>query len=559
MLAIVQFPIADARVFAGAQRLRKPVWRALQESVDFVPRFGGARTRSAFHYVPSAWRDDAQYVGAHHAIRMRGVAQKILSGSTSQAGRPRTFWAYRPATPATDLHFTPAFRRLLFDGVALTRIEIGFWVIGDVRLEGNGLLGLVRDVLDLQTEVAEAATAPDLRAAKSPSAGFGRLGDQGNRIARLLWYATTPGQTAVDGGEASASSTDMEKSALLQPTVPVVFVDDTMHAEQLARRMTPLQIVASELGEPTIAGFPARASVVPGEHTGAAALAFTTVKYRERRFAAWLVSSQRQATAQPDAEVRNLRICLMRLHATRQILYELRRMSIAGVVDPRSSTDGAPSFNAYVKSLARQVLTPDAFGTNQAELNRVLSLYDLGVGSSERQRIETAFLGVDIDSQVMARVNEAVRTNSESRAVEHVIFNFYDMRRTVTHQTTNVTASGQGSSIVIHELNQVAGNYLRESKEVAEAVKREELKTALDALHAQVTELAGRLPPGPDQEAAARKLKQVTEEAAAPNPDKDMLKVTGKGLIEAAKTVAEMVGPVTKAVTGLLALFGLVI
>jgi hypothetical protein len=39
-------------------------------------------------------------------------------------------------------------------------------------------------------------------------------------------------------------------------------------------------------------------------------------------------------------------------------------------------------------------------------------------------------------------------------------------------------------------------------------------------------------------------------EAAAGKPDLEVMKVTGKGLIEAAQTVAEMVGPVSAAVKG---------
>jgi hypothetical protein len=121
---------------------------------------------------------------------------------------------------------------------------------------------------------------------------------------------------------------------------------------------------------------------------------------------------------------------------------------------------------------------------------------------------------------VAERVNRAVHTETDSRAIEYFV---YVDRRQIVSQNVNVTASGQGASIVIHEINQVAGNYLRESKAMGEDVKRDDLKKALEALHEQVTALAGRLPPGPQQEAAARKLKQVTERPRRRSPARAVL------------------------------------
>jgi hypothetical protein len=97
-----------------------------------------------------------------------------------------------------------------------------------------------------------------------------------------------------------------------------------------------------------------------------------------------VASDQPTDTGRPIAEVRDLRICLMRLHAARQVLLELRRLSIAGLIKAVPAGAQGTSLNSYLKALARQVLTPEAFGTNQAELNRILSLYDLGGSEGTR-------------------------------------------------------------------------------------------------------------------------------------------------------------------------------
>ena len=56
----------------------------------------------------------------------------------------------------------------------------------------------------------------------------------------------------------------------------------------------------------------------------------------------------------------------------------------------------------------------------------------------------------------------------------------------------------------------------------------------------------------------ARDLGTFTQEATSENAREGILKVTGEGLIQAAKTVAEMTAPVTTAVTAILNLLGYV-
>jgi hypothetical protein len=213
---------------------------------------------------------------------MRGVAHKVLTDGplgVSRSGKPRSFWAYRPANPATDVCFTPAFRRLLFDGVALTRVEIGFWVLGREKLEGDRTIALIRDLLDLETDVwspgtSAPASAGDKDAVTPSPLARGparRLGDQARSLARLIEYVTTPAQEK--DGTSSAPCGRSHGAGLLQPTPPVVFIDESMSALQLFRPHTAVHAVASELGEPEIVSFPSRQR---RRRTQGRGLAFTT-------------------------------------------------------------------------------------------------------------------------------------------------------------------------------------------------------------------------------------------------------------------------------------------
>jgi hypothetical protein len=220
MLIIVQFPIADGRLFRGFDRHTLPLWNTLKEDKDFIQRFGGARVQRDFETMPSAWRDDAQYVSARWAIRLVGTVEKRnLSDIGATAPRQQPFWVYRPENAATDFCFTPAFRRLFSDGIGLTRIDIGFWVFGgNHAISGTDVLYLVRDVLELETEVQQL----------TGSAERNHLRHQAGPL-KTLYYLST--RTITSAGK------DQElEASLVHHGVPVVFVDDRMRFSDMPRK-----------------------------------------------------------------------------------------------------------------------------------------------------------------------------------------------------------------------------------------------------------------------------------------------------------------------------------
>lgn len=88
--------------------------------------------------------------------------------------------------------------------------------------------------------------------------------------------------------------------------------------------------------------------------------------------------------------------------------------------------------------------------------------------------------------------------------------------------------------------------------------ERAELRAALEELHKNVepvlVELTKTNPE--DAEKAAKRLDQFVEAVKEEKPDKDFLQVTSKGLIDAAKTVAAMAGPIIGTVGKLRGLLG---
>jgi hypothetical protein len=82
------------------------------------------------------------------------------------------------------------------------------------------------------------------------------------------------------------------------------------------------------------------------------------------------------------------------------------------------------------------------------------------------------------------------------------------------------------------------------------------VRDLLRELVGQVARLCEKLE-GPKAQATSGSLESFVKEVTAPHPSEDWLRITGKGLIEAAKTVAELAAPVATAVSSVLKLFGI--
>jgi hypothetical protein len=111
-----------------------------------------------------------------------------------------------------------------------------------------------------------------------------------------------------------------------------------------------------------------------------------------------------------------------------------------------------------------------------------------------------------------------------------------------------------GNVSVTGDFNVVTAQNIRDSFNKASGPGvADELKEKLQALTIEVGKLATKLPPD-DAEKVSRDLHTLASEATSKAPRKAWYELSGQGLIEAAKTVAAMAGPVTKAVKAVLSL-----
>lgn len=125
----------------------------------------------------------------------------------------------------------------------------------------------------------------------------------------------------------------------------------------------------------------------------------------------------------------------------------------------------------------------------------------------------------------------------------------------VENYNQNITNSQIGGSVI----NKIDAERIDNSFNTFNGTNpKEDLKNAVAVLHEEVKSLVAKLPQdSPQKEEVLTNLETFTEQTSKKKPLGDVLKVTGKGLVEAAKTVAEMVGPISTAVMGVLKIFGL--
>lgn len=537
MLAVVQFPLVDVRAFgSGPPRRVRPVpWTALQRGQSFVPGFGCAGVQRPFEDVPAPWRDDSQYVHAAGGVRLRGQAVRCdLPAGLPTPDVNTKCWAYRAPAPASGAMFLPAFRRLHADGIAMARVDIGFWVLGGGPLQGDDTLRVVRDLLSLQAEV----TRP------TPS-GRRTLRTLGKPLAQGYEQATRRQRRHDPPPDAPAepAAADVRAGAL------AVFLDDLTGTQNLPRRPEWLRPFAEHLGMPDMQAWPDEATPAPADATGGVGLAHTVLAQDRQRVAVWMVGGPRPPGA-PAPTGAGLHPCLMRLHAMRQTLSMLLTMSAAGRIGHRDAEPGTDAFTTYLQALATQVLRPSAYGQHQDALQRIVSLYDLADDGQQRGQLEAALEQLPLQRDIRSRILAACAPSATSALRPHYVI----QEVTVNHNEQTITISPTGgSSVSLGDVNQAGGNVNTQLAAPDPAA----LQAALLVLQQQVDALSAKLAGTPAQQQAARRLKQLTEEASAPDPDPEVLKVTGKGLVEAAKAVAEMVGPIGTAVAGVLSIFKL--
>ncbi|OOG25395.1 hypothetical protein B1C78_06675 [Thioalkalivibrio denitrificans] len=502
MLLALQFPFADARPFLnqGPARLSAPAWPIPIPQNEFVRGFGAVRSRARGAPVGGVFSQDFYFAGSKAAIKLPGLGDAPVG------------------PPAAGLRLRGAFRRFFCDGGAVSRVEIGLGLEGAFAVDGDGLLGAIRDVLRLPTAVKQLDGMPQ----RQP------LGRQGAALAKL--YA-----------QATSHTTDLTK-----PMAPANFVWPGFPVVVVEYEIDP----ASGLAELT--SVPARSDLIQPDKVGGLTVAHLTLAMDGRNIGIWLIGHTRQ-----DADAaRRLRLCVLRLHAEQQALGQMLRWMAKGTIQYQPHTPTADRLEEYLNQATHTIFQKARNGVEQISLRNIMAAYDWVMSPSERavllQQLEQARRQVRLKLERFTQLQGGEPRQMYVEIAGNITGGNLTIMGTGPQQTVNIDY-GQGNTF---NGDAIAAGYIKDSFNIASGAGDNKLQDALTELTKTVAEMAQKLD-ADQQRQATRKLKALTEEATDPNPDKSALKFNGKGLIEAAKTVAEMVGPVTTAVKGVLALLGI--
>jgi TIR domain len=319
MLFQLQFPICDGRAFQpGATRLSDPSWPLPIPGTQFVRYFGPVQRRR--RGGQEGYPDEVFYCAAARALRFDRL-------------ECRSFNRTRTLKPSA------AFRRLMCDGGAVCRLEVG--VTTDSRSADTGPLDVVaavNDLLDLPVHVARYRDVPrDVRlwAAAKP-------------LAELYAGATTPNKTPTP-----------KDHGLVVPG-------------ELA--------VICEYDEDSLGPLPGYARSIDPAHVGGVGLAWLSLEYHGRAIGVWLLN----AKGVDAATARRLRLGLMRVHAECQVLKRVLGFILKGSIQyTRGSAQGA-ALETYLNTATRLLSEQQRNGFAQPPIREAVAAYTTLASAEER-------------------------------------------------------------------------------------------------------------------------------------------------------------------------------
>jgi hypothetical protein len=485
MFVVVQFPLVDGRAFASQSgRIDRPDWLAptipeLLAHRDFVRGFGRLANRR--EEAKAAWIDEDFFAYANRAVKFPALRQHRVDSDGAQ-------WSVNCS-----------FRRLLSDGEAVVRLEIGFHVSAGGYGGSQWAEPIVSQLLGLPTVVP--GGSPDRAAAKD-------LVLLGPSIARRYARATTrhrcdPAVTLVAAGE-------------------------------------PIVVVMTHDRDPA----PPWAELIPAAGTGTERhdpLCLTSTPTPHGAIETWyLIGPYGQ-------EGRAVRLALLRQHAQEEALDRILRWTAVGALTYVPQTPDGDRIEEYIND-ATNVVNRDSYrgvdyGPLREALDKATSTERRSIQARRRERLDG----------MRRQVRQKAERFLAEREARKPTMNIYGGVIVGDQNVFSGVFHGPVAGTVNAEVMQDSFNSFTAQQ------PNEELKTAVAQLYTQVGQLVGRLQEESPDEAAdvTATLKELTAQAVKNQPNKVTLRRLGGYLVEVAKKVAELTAPVATAVLAVLKLFGI--
>jgi len=499
----LQFPFTDSRDFVPPDtgRLTVPQWPDPAIDKEFVRAFGAVRRRQRGGL--KNWPAEQVYCDAARALRFDGQlgCTRVLAGSGG---------AVKPYC---------AFRRLMVDGRATVRLEVG---LGFRRppprpdvLDAEAFKSLIGIILNLPVKPPTGIDA----GSPLPLAGVG------NHIAASYLRATTSGEEKISHPQ----------RWWIEPGLPQMVVE-----------------YRTDQGSVLL---PENTQRVDKLDQDRVQLSYSRIRRRGsgvREVGVWFLGHEK--TADRDF-LRRLRMQLLRLHAEHEAIRSVFRHITRGRMDPDIDPQSrqGQSLQDFLEDAVTLLRHRTRYGLPQSEILAAAQRYDEIVAPGARATMMHSLR--KIRPNLLRKVEDYTgwmeqHTGALSQ-VRTLILADTIGRLDMTDQSINVGGDMVGN------INQIAARDIENSfNHVKSADADTALKEQLERLHQQVAAMARQLSED-KQKQLAKDLKEFSEQALSDEPRKRYLNVSKEGLIEAAETVQKIGKPVIQTVKTIVALLAL--
>lgn len=539
MLITIQFPFADTRAFINSEtnRLPYPTWPLPEVNKEFIRTSGVVSYRVAGGL--KSWPSEEVYCDARRSLRFEPPLGRQHMGYSGKS-----------------VSLICRFRRFLFDGEAVARVEVGLEVPSNSPIFKNGRL-----IADANPFPFSEQDSLDLIGAylsipvRIPSAEglpvSGELFASGRHLASHYLRSTT---RRVGGN--LASTEDWWLSAGMPLLVIEYQGDEVGYPPKYAREVElpspgrPLCVLEDEPGE--IHELPKKyaQSLERLEHF-LRGLYYCNIERAGKRLGVWFM-----ALYGDDRDlIRRLRLHLFRVHAERECLKQVLRLIVRDKLQPGVRTPSSDRLQHYLQDSMRLLSRGVRYGLPQSMILEEAQKAEDLVSPGERATLLAQLSKINIRKNIYHTLEEFSAASVDSVQFFHIIGNNtpifigkeqriggIDMTKYEITFGDNVKISGD---FVVANTIQSSFNKIS-SSDVSQALKKE-----LKELSEAVAEMCNHLPQDKARE-AVRDLETLTNEAVSEKPRRRWYELSAKGLIEAAKVAGQVAAPVIAIVNSLL-------
>lgn len=500
----IQFPLADIRAFLSteANRLKYPTWPLPEPDREFIRSSGIVKRRPRGGLV--SWPGEEIYCSAKRALHF----QPLLK--------------YQPVGAlGNSVSLICAFRRFLFNGEAVSRVELGFEaVVGEnsespFPLSSQECLSLIEGCLSIKVNVQSVAGLPitcDLL-------------DCSQHLAKHYLQSTT----RLLGGKLTQTEDWWISSGI------------------------PLLLIQYRAGEISELPKYARLVEVRKGFPDSPTLHYCRVERAGIRLGVWFVGKFLN-----DLDLaRRVRLHIFRFHAERECLKQVLRLIIRGKLQPGVRTDSSNNLQQYLLGCGKLFSKKPRFGLSHSEILEEIQRFEDIINPGERGTLLAQLSSIAVRKNIYDNVEHVVGGGTDSKQNIYVYGSGHRINVGIQQRTggTEVTKYEIkiGDNVKFMGDFVVANTIQNSFNKISSSAASEAIKESLKQLTEAVTDMCNHLPQERARE-AARDLETLTNEGLSDRPRRKWYELSSQGLIEAAKTVGQVAAPVISIVNSLLLL-----